>query len=145
MQWKSILTIDAPVAVVWRLTTDIANWPAVTPTVTRLDRLDDGPLRVGSRARLEQPGQAPAVWTVTRLDEGREFTWRTSRLGLTMTGSHLLEEVDGRCRNVLTLDLDGFGAGLVGRLVGRRINDTIATENASFQAHAERIGAGGTT
>jgi uncharacterized membrane protein len=138
VRWESDLTIDAPVDLVWQLTIGIEHWPALTPTVTRLERLDDGPLRPGSRARLKQPRQAEAVWTVVRLDEGREFTWRTRRPGLTMVGSHLLREEGGRCRNTLVLELTGFLAPLVGRLVGRLVQNSIDTENASFRAAAER-------
>jgi len=56
------------------------------PTVQRVERLDAGPLRVASSARIKQPAQTPAVWTVTRLEPTREFTWETRRLGLRMTG-----------------------------------------------------------
>lgn len=138
MRWENTLTIDAPVDVVWRLTTDVANWPSITPTVTRIERLDDGPIRVGSRARIKQPRQAESVWTVTRLDEGREFTWQTRRMGLTMTGSHLLATDGDRCRNTLTLDLEGRGAKLFGLLFGRQLYGAIETENAGFRTKAEQ-------
>jgi Polyketide cyclase / dehydrase and lipid transport len=131
------------VDIVWRLTVDLEGWPAITPTVTRLARLDDGPLGVGSRARLKQPRQPEAVWTVTHLEPGRRFTWQTTRLGLTMIGSHLLDAAGGGCRNTLTLDVQGAGAALFGRLAGRRIGDAIAAENAGFRARAEQLRAAG--
>jgi len=139
MRFTSTTTIEAPVDVVWRLTADIEHWPEVTPTVTRVVRLDDGPLRVGSRARLKQPRQPEAVWTVTELDERRTFRWQTTRMGLTMVGSHELAEAGDGCRNTLTLDLVGLGAGLVGRLVGRWIASSIETENASFRNRALQL------
>lgn len=139
MRFTSILTIEASVDVVWRLTTDIEGWPAITPTITRVVRLDDGPLRVGSRARVKQPRQLEGVWTVTCLAEGRAFSWQTTRTGLTMVGSHLLEAAGDGCRNTLTLDLDGFGAGLFGRLFGRQISGAIETENAGFRRRAQQI------
>lgn len=138
MRWENTVTIDAPVDVVWKLTTDIENWPAVTPTVTRIVRLDDGPLAVGSRARIKQPGQTEAVWTVTRVEDRREFTWQTRRMGLTLVGSHLLSEVDGGCRNTLVLDVAGTGAGLFGRVFGRLMRTSIARENAGFRARAQQ-------
>lgn len=138
MRWENTELIDAPVDAVWQLTTDVTNWPAITPTVTRVARLDEGPMRVGSQARIKQPRQTEAVWTVTRLAEGREFTWQTRRMGLTMTGSHLLEPVGDKCRNTLTLDIRGPGAGLFGKVFGRLLLDSITTENAGFKARAER-------
>src|SRR5207244_7694229 len=101
MRWENVVTIDAPVDRVWQVTVDVEKWPSITPTMSRVVRLDDGPLRVGSRARIKQPGQTEAVWTVTRLDERREFTWQTRRMGVTMTGSHLLEPAGDGCRNTL--------------------------------------------
>jgi uncharacterized membrane protein len=136
MRFEDTVVIDAPVDTVWDMTIDVASWPSITPTITRLQRLDDGPMRVGSRARIKQPGQAEAVWTVTRIEDGREFTWQTRRLGLTMTGSHRLEPVGAATRNTLTLDVEGPGAGLFGRLFGRTMRNAIATENASFRAAA---------
>ena len=43
MDISHTLTIPAPVDTVWALTTDIERWPKVMPTVTKVDRLDDGP------------------------------------------------------------------------------------------------------
>ena len=58
--------------------------------MTSVERLDDGPLAVGSRARVA-PGQRARVWTVTRLEPGRLFAWEARALGVRMNGSHHLE------------------------------------------------------
>jgi uncharacterized membrane protein len=136
MRWENVVTIAAPVAEVWRLTIDVANWPAITPTMTRVEPLD-GDMRVGARARIKQPGQSEAVWTVTRLEPQREFTWQTRRMGLTMTGSHLLEPDGSGCRNTLVLDVRGRGSRLFGWLFGRMASRSIQTENAGFRRTAE--------
>jgi uncharacterized membrane protein len=139
MSFETTVQIDAPVEVVWRLTMDVTAWPNMTPTITRVVRLDEGPLRIGSRARIKQPGQTAAVWTVTRLEQGRVFAWQTKRGWLTMTGAHLLEPVDGGCRNTLTLDITGVGAGLFARAFGRQMLSAIETENAGFKRTAEDL------
>ena len=142
MRFENTVVIDAPVDTVWDMTIDVARWPSITPTMTRVQRLDSGPMRVGSQARIKQPGQSEAVWTVTHLGpagqdgKGREFTWQTRRLGLTMTGSHHLEPLGVGTRNTLTLDVSGPGAGIFGRLFGRIMRNAIATENAGFRAAA---------
>jgi uncharacterized membrane protein len=138
MQWEDTATIDAPAATVWRLTIDLANLPSLTPTMQSVERLDDGPLRVGSRARIKQPGQAPAVWTVTAVEEGRMFVWQTRRLWMTMVGGHRVEELGGGAsRNTLTLELTGPGSGLLGRMIGSAVRKAISTENAGIKAAAE--------
>jgi hypothetical protein len=137
--WTDVAVIAAPVDVVWRLTIDINDWPSFSPTMQRVTRLDDGPLRVGSSARLKQPGQLPAVWTVTRLEPGREFTWQTTRMGLTMVGSHTVAKVGDGCRNTLTLEVTGAGARLFGALFGRLLRRSLARENAGFTARALEV------
>ena len=136
MRYEVTTRIDAPVELIWRLTTDIEQWPAFLPTVRRLHRLDDGPLRVGSRARLKQPGQAPAVWTVLRLAEMSEFTWATRLLTVRMTGRHLLEPAGAGVRNTLVLDLDGPGAGLLSALFGARMRASLDQEATGFARRA---------
>ncbi|MET0148825.1 MAG: SRPBCC family protein [Acidimicrobiales bacterium] len=137
MKLENVQKIEAPVDVVWALTEDVERWPAVTPTMTTVERLDDGPLAVGSQARIKQPGQGTRVWTVTRLEPGRLFAWSTKALGTQMEGSHHLE-ADGRgCVNRLELEMTGATAGVVGRLLGRTLLKAITTENEGFKRVAE--------
>ena len=69
------LEIAAPIERVWDLTLDIERWPELTPTITSVERLEVGPLAVGSSARLVQPRQSPRVWTVTDLQAPTRFAW----------------------------------------------------------------------
>ncbi|MGD9530322.1 MAG: SRPBCC family protein [Pseudonocardia sp.] len=128
------MPIDAPADVVWELVTDVEAWPGYFTTVRSVRRLDEGPLRVGSSARIEQPGQPPAVWTVARLDPGREFSWGTARRGLRMTGTHRVVPEGPGCRNELELAAEGPLAWLVA-LAARYV---LRTENAGFRAEALR-------
>lgn len=131
------MRIDAAADTVWRLTIDVTNLPSLTPTMQKVERLDDGPLRIGSRTRIKQPRQSPAVWTVTRIEPDREFTWETRRLGMRMVGSHRIEDLGDQCRNTLSIELTGRGAGVFGALVGSVVRKAIATENAGLKAAAE--------
>ncbi|HSK91182.1 MAG TPA: SRPBCC family protein, partial [Euzebyales bacterium] len=121
MGHEDTITIAAPVDVVWQLVERVEDWPSFTPTMTSVERLDDGPIRVGSRARVDQPGQRPAVWTVTRLERPRLFAWQTRVMGVTMTGVHELEARDRGCASTLRVELSGVGARLLGLLAGSRI------------------------
>ena len=88
------LDIAAPIDTVWALTVDLESWPEMSPTMTSVQRLDDGPLRVGSQALVKQPAQRPTTWTVTRLDGPNLFEWTAKVLSVTMTASHQLEAID---------------------------------------------------
>ena len=134
MRWTHSVSIDAPADVVWAPTTDVAGWPRLSPTMQSVQRLDEGPLRVGSSARIKQPGQRMAVWTVTRLEPGREFSWHTVRRGRTITGTHRVIPEGAGCRNTLEIEMDGPLAPVLG-LVMRY---ALRTENAGFTAEAQR-------
>lgn len=134
---SSDVRIDAPVDRVWALTVDVEGWPRVTPTMTSVERLDDGPLRVGSSARVVQPKQRPTVWTVTRLDAPHRFEWQAKVLTVTMTGTHRIDADGDGCRNRLGLELSGFGSGLLARLLGGTLRQAIETENQGFTRAAE--------
>ena len=136
MRYEETTLIDAPVELIWRLTTEIADWPAFMPTVQRVERLDDGPLRVGSSARLKQPGQNAAVWTVTRLEPLREFTWETHRMGVHLAGRHLLAPEGSGTRNTLVLEASGAASGVVSVLFGGQMRKSLHLEGEAFARQA---------
>ena len=131
--------ISAPAAVVWRLTTEVERWSSFMPTVQQATLLGPEPLRVGSSARVKQPGQTAAVWTVTRLSPESEFIWETRRMGLRMIGGHRLEPSGEGTRNTLSIEVTGRGAALFGALFGGVIARTIQRENAAFARAAGQI------
>jgi len=134
---EHVLEIDAPLERLWTLTVEVEGWPLFTPTVTSVERLDDGPLRVGSRVSLKQPGQPPRVWTVTALEPGRRFAWSTRLFGTTMTGVHELDATSVGTRNVLRVELTGWASSLVGALARVPIARALARENEGFRSAAE--------
>lgn len=137
MEWTNEATIDAPVDVVWQLTTDVTAWPTYMPTVTSLQRLEDGPLRLGASARIKQPGQRAAIWRVTEFEPGRRFSWRSERRGVTMIGTHTVEPEGNGSRNVLTITMTGPLTPVLGPLMGPLMGRVLRTENACFKARAE--------
>ncbi|HMQ25668.1 MAG TPA: SRPBCC family protein [Acidimicrobiales bacterium] len=137
MRLEHELLINAPVDTVWALTLDVERWPESTPTITEVVRLDDGPLTIGSQARIKQPGQGPRVWTVSRLEAPHEFEWGTSLGTVRMRGGHHLAAEGDGCRNRLTLELEGVGSRLLGLVAGRAMRNAIARENEGFKATAE--------
>ena len=138
MRIEHQLDIESPPSVVFALTIDVERWPSLTPTVTTVERLDDGPLRVGSQARLKQPGQRPTVWTVTALEPDRLFAWSATTFGMHMTATHLVAATPTGTSNTLRIDLSGWTAPIFGRLGRRKLLQTLATENDGFRREALR-------
>jgi uncharacterized membrane protein len=132
------VVVEAPTARVWDVLVDVESWPRWTPTVTSVRRLDDGPLRVGSSARIEQPKLRPMVWTVTELVPERSFTWVARVPGVAITGEHTITRLDdGRTRLDLVATSSGPLAFLADLLAGWRTRDYVAREAAGIKAAAE--------
>lgn len=139
MQIIHSIDIQAPVERVWELTSDLESWPALSPkTMRSVERLDDGELRPDSAARVKQPGQRPKVWTVTAVEPGRRFAWRSRVFGTEVTASHVLTPTDSGTTNTLVLELSGPASPLVGRLFGGQMRKALAHENDGFKRAAER-------
>jgi uncharacterized membrane protein len=136
VRYEETTLIEAPVELIWRLTVQVDEWPAFLPTMRRVERLDAGELRVGSKARIKQPGQSSAVWTVTRLEPAREFAWETSRIGFRLTASHLLEPAGTGTRMTLALETSGRAAGVVSALFGGLMRSSLHQECEGFAHQA---------
>ena len=132
------IKIDTTVERLWATTIDVERWPDLTPTITRIERLDREPLAVGSKARIKQPGLPDRVWTVTRVDDSTHFEWRTQFGLLRMSGQHHIERAaPSGVINRLTIELTGPGSGLAGRLVRPRLLATLRSENEAFKRACE--------
>ena len=88
--------IDSPTQPIAEVLFDVARWPEWTPTIDAVERLDEGPFRVGSRAKVRQPRLPRAEWQVTEVVDGRSFTWEATGPGLRTIARH--EVVPGRRR-----------------------------------------------
>jgi uncharacterized membrane protein len=94
---------------IWEVLVDVERWPEWTPTVTRVERLDTGPLAIGSRTKIWQPRLMATAWQVTEIGERVGiFTWETSRPGIRVIATHRLEPTSDGVRVTLTLDYKGI-------------------------------------
>ena len=138
MQQSTRIDVEAPAERVWEVLREVERWPEWAPTVTSVRRLDDGPLAVGSRARVEQPRIPPTEYVVTELEPSRSFTWVATGPGVRTTARHLLEDL-GPTGTRVTLAVEQ--AGPVGRLMApfyRRLTDRyLATEAEGIKARSE--------
>jgi uncharacterized membrane protein len=90
MRFEASIDVAAPAQLLFEVYTDVERWPEWTASVTSVERLDQGPLSVGSRARIKQPRLPAAVWEVTEVVAGHSFTWMARGPGIITTGSHVV-------------------------------------------------------
>jgi uncharacterized membrane protein len=132
------VSTTAPRDRVWAVLTDIASWPTWTESMTSVQPLTDGPLRVGSQALVKQPGLPRLTWKVTELTEGSNFTWVARSPGVLTTAVHeLVDEPAGTTRITLTVRHSGPLAGIVGALTGSRTRRYLALEGPGLKAASE--------
>ena len=121
MRFEATIDVAAPRRQVFDVYADVERWPEWTASVTSIERLDEGPLRVGSRARVRQPRLPVAVWEVTELVPGERFTWVARGPGIVTTGIHIARESDrpGVTEVTAALEQDGPLGPVVGLLTRR--------------------------
>ena len=122
---------------VWAVLSDLEGWPDWTPSVRSVERLEAGPLSVGSRARIRQPKLAPAVWRITAIEKGRSFTWVTRSPGLSVTAHHGVEATADGSRATLSIRFEGLLAPLVAWLTHRLNNRYLGLEGAGLKRRSE--------
>jgi hypothetical protein len=136
-EFATAVDISATPERVWAVLSDLERWPEWTPSVTRIERLDTGPLAVGHRARLRQPRLLPAVWQVTELEPGRGFTWVTRSPGVRVTGQHWVEPAQTGSRAHLRLRFEGMLASLVAGLAAGLTTRYLALEARGLKERSE--------
>jgi uncharacterized membrane protein len=133
--------IDAPPEKVFGVLCDVERWPEWTPTMTSVQRLDNAPFGVGSRAQVLQPRLRPAVWQVIELEDGRGFTWVTRAPGLHMKAGHGVERRGVGCRVELSFEMSGLLAPAMSLLYGAMIAKYVTTESQKLKQRCESAAA----
>lgn len=143
MRFEKTIHIDAPVDVVRDVVMDVGSWPRLTESVSTVELLDPGPLKVGSRVRIKQPRLPRTDWTVTEVSEAG-FTYEAKGPGVRTVARH--EVTASGPGTVLRLVLDQ--AGPVGLLIGRlgagMTRRYLELEANGMKSGAEQAAAGGT-
>ncbi len=136
-EFETSVDINAPVDQVWATLIDVERWPEFTPSVTSVKRLDDGPMAVGAKARVKQPGFPELVWEVTGFDPRTSFTWKASSPGVRTSGTHRLTAGARGVRVTLGIDQTGALAGIVSLFSGDRTRHHVQIEADALKRRCE--------
>ena len=133
--------IDSPAEPVWDVLFDVAHWPEWTPTIDQVERLDDGPFGVGSRARVRQPRLPRATWEVTEVADGRSFTWMASGPGMRTIARHEVVPDASGCTVTLSIEQTGPMGAVAARIWRRLTQHYIELEAESLDQRVTRASA----
>jgi uncharacterized membrane protein len=137
------IDIDAPVDVVWSVYSDVARWPEWTDSVTSVELSPQGPLAIGSKARIKQPRLPNVEWTVTTFEPGREWVWENRSPGATSVAAHSVRaDGDARTHVELWIDQRGFVGRAVGLLVRRTTRRYLRMEAEGLKRRCESAAEG---
>lgn len=140
MIFESSAWIDRPPAEVYAVYADVERWPEWTASTTLVERLEPGPLQVGSRARVRQPRLPTAIWTVTVVEPDHQFVWMARSPGITSIGRHMVEPQDGGSLVRAVVEQHGPLGFVVGTLTARLTRRYLALESAGLKARCEQPG-----
>ena len=123
----------------WSLASDVERWGDRLPTVNAVRPLGSGPIGVGSKFEVRQPGLPKAVWEVTDWQQqGRSFTWVSASPGVRSTAVHAVHDDGGESRLDLSLEWSGPLGRVLELLIGRKALGMVETEAATFARLAEQ-------
>jgi hypothetical protein len=78
------------------------------------------------------------MWTVTTLDPGRGFTWKSGVPGMWVHANHSVMPLRGGSRAVLSLDYEGVISTLLGRLTRGITDRYLELEAAGLKYRSEQ-------
>jgi len=138
MEQSISIDIAASPERVWEVLSDVERWSEWTDTVTAVRRLDEGPLRSGSRASISQPKIPVTEYTVTEFAAEESFTWVATRPGVRTTARHSIEPLPARESRVrLSVEQAGWLGSVIGRFYRDLTDRYLAKEAAGLKARAE--------
>ena len=109
------------------------------PTMQQVIRLGGGgPIGVGTRFEVRQPGLPKAVYQITSWHPGREFTWVSTAAGVRTTAFHRLESEPDGTGLVLGIEWSGPLAWLARLVAGSKTRRMVEQEAATFVRLAEQ-------
>ena len=137
MRFEASIEVEAPAQDVFDVYSDVERWPEWTDSVTSVQLLDPGRLRVGSRARIRQPRLPTAEWQVVDLVPGRSFSWTARGPGIRTTGRHLITGGDGPVTVTAALEQAGPLGPVLGLLTKRLTERYLDMEVRGLKARCE--------
>lgn len=122
---------------VWRLWTDVNNWPRWHGDLDYCTL--EGEFKVGNHFMLKPKGVSPVKIVITKIESGKSFTDCTNFFGAQMYDTHAMEETSEGLLLHNTLEVTGPLRWLWVKLVAQNVADTVSSEMDSLVNLAKEI------
>ena len=129
------IEIAAPAAIVWRVLTEISNWPNWNPDVKSATR--EGPLAPGTEFRWKA-GPGTITSTLQTVEPPHRIEWTGTTFGIKAIHVHELEQEDGTTTVRSAESWDGLLVRLLGRSMTRSLQKAIDSGLRHLKIEAER-------
>jgi uncharacterized protein YndB with AHSA1/START domain len=133
-------TIKGDPRAIWRLVTDVDNWPNWNPheEAARLD----GEFAVGGTGWSKPRGGPATTWTITEVVERRSWASECALPGGKLSGRTEFTDLgDGTVRCTKTVDVSGPLVPLFRLWFGKRIRADLDRTFAALEAEAGKVNA----
>jgi hypothetical protein len=109
----------------------------MSPSITRVERVDGAPLAAGARVRIKQPRMAAMTWQVTEFEAGRSFAWQAVNPGILTVGTHEIRKTGTGTEVTLGIHHSGPLAPIIGLLTAARTRRYVGMEAAGLKHLSE--------
>lgn len=129
------IEIAAPPEIVWRVLTDIANWPSWNPDVKSVSL--EGPLAAGTRFRWKA-GPGTITSTLQTVDPPRRIDWTGKTFGIKAVDVYEFEPRDGGTLVRTAESWDGLPVRLFRRWLTKTLQEATDSGLGHLKLEAER-------
>lgn len=131
--------IDAPPEKVWPVLVDVESWPGWTPSVERVQRLENGEFGEGSTAKLKVKGAPTSIWTVVDFSPGKAFAWSTRARGVESIAEHIIVPDGDGTKLTLNIVNRGLMAQIAAPLIRRVARRNLRMEGDGLKTRCESV------
>jgi len=122
--------LPLPLEGAWQLSTNVDDWPRWATHIAWVELQPPGPINPETKGSIQLRNGFRSTFRVREFEPNRNWMWTGGFLWLTIHHNHIFESLGPmRTRLTFTIDGEGVGAAVVGRLFasmyGRSLDHSI--------------------
>ena len=119
-------TVRAPLEAAWQHLEQVERWPSWAKHIKRVELKPKGALTLESEGLFHLTNGVKSTFVMTEINASRNWKWSGPFLWLTIDYDHQFEAADDQHTKLIWIvDVEGFGASLLGRLFAAIYNKNL--------------------